>query len=598
MLTALEKIKCLSSGRGGLWIGAAAVIVLASLASWFSWLERADHALLNVEFRLLRQYAPRPVEKDVVVVGMDEAAFNTLREPFALWHPHLGKFLKAMAAAKPSVVGLDVILPDRSFQFLIPGYDQLLLQGFLALKASRIPAVFGQSIDEEGVPRPIFSPYAALAGEKALASVVVCADSDGVVRLAGSISCNGRDVAASLPGTMAEHLGVATGQHGLIDYSVGSELNYVPFLQVLDWLERGEVAKLTANFGGRPVLLGVVIQFSDRVKVPVALAAWEPLNKRVPGVLVHAQSLRSMLFKGLIYEVPRSLAVVVCVLGALFWFGRTTWLKLAVAAGFLAGVFMVAMWLLGFGIYLPAASVMLSALLAVAARMTLDGWNHAREKRALKKSFGSYVSPETLKHIVSGDIKPGLGGERCMVCVLFSDVRDFTTRSENMPPDILIKFLNRYFSQMTLAVHSHGGTLDKFIGDGIMAFFGAPQKLDNPVQNALAAAREMLLRLHDLNRQLEAEGVAPIKIGIGLHYGEAVIGHVGSESRHEYTAIGDVVNLAARLEGLSKEAGFPIVCSVAVADEAAGTAELQEIGVRAIKGRSAERVFGWNPLLA
>lgn len=569
------------------------------LVSWFSLLERADHALLDTQFRLLRKLlSPSAVEKDVVVVGMDEATFKRLREPFALWHPHLGKFLQAMALAKPSVLGLDVVLPDRSFQFINPGYDQSLLRGLLALKASHVPIVLGQSLDNDGQPRQIFSPYVALAGDKTLASVMVCTDSDGVVRRAGSHSCNRLEDTETLSGAMAAHLGVATGQHGLIDYSIGKELNYVPCIQALDWLEKGNVSKLHDTFGSRPVLLGVTVQFDDRLRMPVPLAAWEPMNKNVPGVLVHAQNLRSLMTNGLIQEVSRGTLMLACIIGALFWFGRTTRIKLTVAATVIAATYGVGAWLLSLGHFLPVASVMISALLATAARMAWDGWEHAREKRVLKEAFGNYVSPEIMKHIVSGEIKPGLGGDRRNVCVLFSDVRDFTTRSEGMPPEALIQLLNRYFSQMTLAIHNHDGTLDKFIGDGIMAFFGAPQKPDDPVKQALAAAREMMLRLHELNTQLEAEGVPPIKIGIGLHYGEAVIGHVGSETRHEYTAIGDVVNLAARLEGLSKEAGFPIVCSVAVADKAAGTAELQEIGVRAIKGRSSERVFGWNPSVA
>ncbi|MFZ4535477.1 adenylate/guanylate cyclase domain-containing protein [Propionivibrio sp.] len=584
----------LARGRSGLRRWAALLVVLAAISAGFSWFERVDHLLLDAQFRLLRKLLPRPLENDVLVVGIDEAAFNALREPFALWHPHLGKFLQAMAVAKPSVLGLDIVLPDRSFQFLLPGYDRSLLQGLLAVKAVQVPVVLGQGMDEDGLAHPVFSPYLALTGVKALASAVMCADRDAVIRLAGSIACTGDDVAQGLSGSMAERLGVADGQRGLIDYSVGGELSYVPFLQVLDWFERGELEKLISTFGRRPVLLGVTIPFRDRVRVPVALAVWEPLNQRVPGVLVHAQSLRSMLSQGLIVEAPRPLLVLIGALSALFWFGRSTGLKLLLAAGFVVSCLVLSTWLLSLGNFLPIANIMGCSLFAVAARMALDGWTHAQEKHALKLSFGSYVSPQIMQHILSGEIRPGLGGERHKVCVLFADIRDFTTRSEHLSPEAIVELLNRYFTQMTLAIHGHGGTLDKFIGDGLMAFFGAPQELDHPVQNALAAAREMLLQLHDLNRQLEAEGAAPIQIGIGLHYGEAVIGHVGSASRHEYTAIGDVVNLAARLEGLSRDVGFPIICSAAVAENSAGAAALQEIGVFPIKGRSPERVFAWQ----
>jgi len=248
-LAASALIQRLLIGRDGFRLGAAAVIILVFLCAWFSWPERADHVLLDAEFRLLRHYASRPIDKDVVVVGMDEAAFRALREPFALWHPHLGKFLQAMAVAKPSVLGLDVVLPDRSFQFMTPGYDKLLLQGLLALKLSQVPVVLGEGVDGEGTPHPIFPPYVALAGEKSLASVLVCTDSDGIVRLAGGISCNGQGVAETLSGAMAERLGQGSRQYGLIDYSVGDPWNYIPFMQVLEWFEQGEEAKLIELFG-------------------------------------------------------------------------------------------------------------------------------------------------------------------------------------------------------------------------------------------------------------------------------------------------------------------------------------------------------------
>lgn len=593
MLPALENVNSLLNGRGTYRIGAI-VVMLAALCAWFSWLERADHMLLDAEFHLLRHYAPHPVERDVVIVGMDEAAFNTLREPFALWHPHFGKFLWAMAVAKPLVLGLDVVLPDRSFQFLMPGYDQLLLQGQLKLKASQVPVVLGQGIDDGGLPHPIFSPYVALAGKKALASVVVCMDSDSVVRLAGSTLCNGRDVENTLPGVMAEHLGVATGQHGLIDYSVGGKLSYVPFLQVLDWLKQGDAAKLIATFGDRPVLLGVVLQFTDRVKVPVALAAWEPSSKRVPGVLVHAQSLRSMLSRGLISDVPSNLAVAFCVLGALFWFGRTTWLKLVAAASFLVGVCMLAIWLLGLGRYLPAASVMIVALSAAAARMALDGWNHAREKRTLKQSFGRHVSPQVMDEILAGRLAWELGGELRRVCIMFADIRGFTTLSESMTPQAVLTLLNRYFEEATLAIHAEGGTINSIMGDGIMAIFGAPKSMPNPSIPAFAAARSLLNKLSALNQVLESEGIEPLSIGIGLNVGDAIIGHVGSHLRHDYSAIGDTTNVASRLESMTKEVGFPLVCSNAVVSSLGFPNGFVNLGERAIKGHSQLVVYGWR----
>jgi adenylate cyclase len=161
----------------------------------------------------------------------------------------------------------------------------------------------------------------------------------------------------------------------------------------------------------------------------------------------------------------------------------------------------------------------------------------------------------------------------------------------------VISLLNRYFEEVTAVIHQHGVTIDKFLGDGVMAFFGAPKDLDDPCVPAFAAARELLGKVATLNQALAAEGLSPIEIGIGLHAGEAVVGHIGSTARHEYTAIGDTVNVASRLEGVTKEVGFPLVCSRAVADAIGGDGVegLRALGARPIKGHQPVEVFGWRP---
>ena len=158
--------------------------------------------------------------------------------------------------------------------------------------------------------------------------------------------------------------------------------------------------------------------------------------------------------------------------------------------------------------------------------------------------------------------------------MLFADIRGFTTLSEGLAPQAVIALLNRYFEQVNQAIHGAGGTISCFMGDGVMAIFGAPQSMEKPSVAAFAAARVMLEALQGLNAELQAEGRAPIAIGIGLHVGEAIVGHLGSQARHDYSAIGDAVNVASRIEGLTKELGHPVICSQAVVDELAGAAEL------------------------
>jgi class 3 adenylate cyclase len=260
-----------------------------------------------------------------------------------------------------------------------------------------------------------------------------------------------------------------------------------------------------------------------------------------------------------------------------------------------ATVLAVSTWLLGHGIYLPPAAIALTLVVAVGARTSYEASLQLRERRRLRRAFGAYVSPGIMRDILRSDPPPGLGGGRYGLCVLFADIRGFTERCERMPPEAAIGLLNRYFSEVTASIHGAGGTVDKFIGDGVMAFFGAPQRLDNPCAPAFRAARDMLERLSHLNDALAAQGEPPIAIGIGLHAGDAVVGNVGSDARHNYTAIGDTVNVASRLEGLTKEVDFPLVCSATVFAMLEDHAGFVKLGARAIKGHQPVEVYGWRP---
>ncbi|MGI9316539.1 MAG: adenylate/guanylate cyclase domain-containing protein, partial [bacterium] len=200
--------------------------------------------------------------------------------------------------------------------------------------------------------------------------------------------------------------------------------------------------------------------------------------------------------------------------------------------------------------------------------------------------------PPVLSSILKGEISAGHKGEVRRVCVLFSDIRAFTARSENQSPQVIISLLNRYFEQMVDCVHCYDGTVDKFIGDGLMAFFGAPNSLDNSAQYALNAATTMLDRLDVLNQELRNEGVEPLNVGIGLHFGDVVVGHVGSSGRHEYTAIGDTVNVASRLEDLTRDLGYPILLSEDFHNALGENIHCTELGYQSLKGHSGMKVFG------
>lgn len=550
--------------------------------------------VLDRQFTFLREH-PQPLSNDVVVVGIDEAAFKQFREPFALWHSHLGKFFQAMAGARPSVVGMDIVLPDHSYQFLAPGYDQALLQGLVAVRGT-VPVVLSQSLDDEGNIRPIFSPFVSVAGADALASPLVCLDQDGVPRRLDGNECASQSRGMTLSEAMSAKLGVKHAWSGMIDYSLGAAFQYVPFTQVLNWYEQGNTEQLERTFHNKPVLLGVVLPFSDRLQLPVPIAAWEPENRRLPGVLIHAQILRSMLNRGTVTTIQPSLLLLFALLPVVFWWGKSTWQKSMVLVVFSIGILALSTLRLWQGQYLPPVDAIGIAWIAFVGRAAFDSARQYKEKRFLKQAFGGHVSPAVLNEILAGNV--GLGaGKRLRVCVLFADIRGFTTRSEKSSPEGIIELLNGYFSQMTEVIHKHGGVVDKFIGDGIMAFFGAPQSLEYPERKSLEAAQEMLIRLHRHNQLLSDRGIEPITIGIGIHAGDVILGYIGSDARHEYTAIGDTVNTASRLESMTKDMGYPIICSSAVAEGVKSAAELVDLGECSVRGRASVHLFGWQPAI-
>lgn len=186
----------------------------------------------------------------------------------------------------------------------------------------------------------------------------------------------------------------------------------------------------------------------------------------------------------------------------------------------------------------------------------------AREEVA-RANYSRFMPEYVVKELLEKPDSFRLGGVNQTITVLFSDIRGFTTLSEKANPEKIVGLLNLYFSAMSEIIFAHGGTLDKYIGDGLMAIFGAPTATPEDAANAIKTAAAMQNRLLSLNEELEAKGFGQIAVGIGLHTGEAIIGYIGSEQRSEYTAIGDTVNLAARLESNAK--GGQILISEATA---------------------------------
>jgi adenylate cyclase len=455
-----------------------------------------------------------------------------------------------------------------------------------------VPLEIAITIDEVGAPRPIHPAFMAAAGETGAGLAIFPRDSDQVVRRFDErLATDGTEV-PTFAGNLARLLGAPPG-NGYIDYSLGDKFSYLPLHEVLKQAQADNSAMLKSALQDKVVLLGAVLPGVDRVVQPVSLAAWEN-DRLAPGVLIQAQALRTILNGGLLKPVGLPIMVLLIVAAALFWLMP---LRPVIAGGGLlvmfVGLFGAALLFQVNGSIFPFAAIASSLTISITGRQGVETYFRLVERRRLKLAFSGYVSPAVMREIVKGSLNPSTKGSRLEVCALFADIRGYTTISEHMAPEGVITFLNRYFEGVVRAIHDEGGAVITFMGDGIMAVFGAPNVLENACVAALNASREILRSVDRLNASSEASA-PPIKIGIGLHVGIAVMGHVGASDRYEYSAIGDVINTASRLEGLTKELGYPIVCSRAVFEKVGSPGNFNALGEKAIKGRSSIEVFGIN----
>ena len=204
----------------------------------------------------------------------------------------------------------------------------------------------------------------------------------------------------------------------------------------------------------------------------------------------------------------------------------------------------------------------------------------------MKKLFGQYVSKDVYEQLVANPALARLGGQRREMTVLFSDIRGFTTVSERGQPEEIVGMLNEYFTRMVDLVFAHKGTLDKFVGDMVMALFGAP--LDDPdhADHAVEAALDMIAALAELNTRWKSEGRAELDIGIGINTGAMIAGNIGSDAIMSYTVIGDAVNLGSRLESLNKQYGTRIIISDATRARLSRPYQLRPLGDVVVKGKT------------
>ena len=359
----------------------------------------------------------------------------------------------------------------------------------------------------------------------------------------------------------------------------GRTFKYVSAADVLKDVVRPGV------FEGKIVLLGTSAAGLKDIRTT-------PLDPVYPGVEAQATVIDNILTGDFLYRpdwapgLELTLTVLIGILSTFFiiWLGGL-WLILPLAAG-TAGLWYGSLHVFDkHGLYISPMLPLLTLAGNFALLTFQKFWLEEKEKRKIKKTFEHYLSPDVIRRVIKNPGLLKLGGEKKNLSVMFSDIRSFSNISESMSPRELVTFMNEYLTAMTEVILKNGGTLDKYMGDAIMAFFGAPEDMPDHALVAQKTALQMLERLYECRDKWCSDGLSRIEIGIGISTGEVIVGNMGSEKRFDYTVMGDEVNLASRLEGLTKEYGVKILVSGFTRENARENMVYREIDLVRVKGK-------------
>ncbi|MFO0987825.1 MAG: adenylate/guanylate cyclase domain-containing protein [Alphaproteobacteria bacterium] len=632
--------------------GAAAASLIAAvigLAAASPALERFRGLSLDILTVLRWQAfgaARTPSASHAVVVAIDEETYRI--PPFAgtpnvTWTREIGRVLTAVVDGGAKVVGFDIIFPTSIEQSEIPFGEETLgarVRGFdrdylraLALAARAGKLVLGQIQHTQPIlPAP--GQRVAVGHQRNIRALNLHSDTDEVIRRVPlRFTVDGAPVPSMSVELAARALGAAPeftadGTMSLGGYRVPSArpntltINFeggaddIPTFSLADLracLEKGDTEFFRRNFGGKVVIVGTVLDVEDR-KITSKRFATAPEGARaarcalpapdraglardsIAGVYVHATAVNNLLRREAVAESGfggRALAAVG--IGLLAAFAA---LSLSPGAAALATLALMSVWVAAATVAfrdqfaLPVIEPLIAALFSLGAATGYRFLVADREKRLLRGSFALYLAPALIERMLASSRPPQLGGESRNVTVFFSDLAGFSTLTETMAPADVVALMNEYLSAMTEIIEAHGGFVDKYIGDAIVAVFGAPVDDAGHAASAVRAALGCRRRLDELNRG--SPGFAGRKLGqrIGLNSGEALVGNIGSRRRFNYTVMGDTVNLASRLEGANKFYGTAVMAAEATVAAAGAGFAWRELDAIRVKGRAAPvRVF-------
>lgn len=597
-----------------------------------------------LRWRFYERTHPAP-ESRSVVVALDEDTYRT--PPFAgtpaiTWTRQIGEVLTAVLDGGATVVGFDIVFPTSIEQSDIPFGDGTLgarLRGFdrdflraLALGARDGKVVLGEAQHRDFPIMP--SPGQRIAvGQKAnIRSLNVYNDPDDIVRrIPLHVVIDGEFVPSMAVELAARALGASpdtlSGSRIPSHVADTMALNFrggadaIPTYSLADLYacsEKGDRDFFRQHFSGKVVLVGTLLDVEDR-QVTSKRFATTPENPNsprcvlpqpppstvfardsTPGVYTHATAVNNLIGGDALIEVGRLGRGAIALAFAAITAAATLTLPLvaAVPAYLVAAI----AWTIGAvalftssPLALPLLEPWLAGIVSVGATTGFRFLVADKDRRFLRKSFALYLAPSVIEKMVAANKPPALGGETRNVTIFFSDLAGFSSISEALAPPDLVHFMNEYLSAMTDIIQEQGGFVDKYIGDAIVAVFGAPVDDPDHAQNAIVAALRCRDRLHRLNREPAEWQRFTLRQRIGLNTGDALVGNIGSHQRFNYTVMGDTVNVASRLEGANKYFGTTIVAAKSTFERAAAGFAWRELDSIRVQGRD-EPVGIYEPL--
>jgi len=556
-----------------------AVVVLAAVNP-LRFFEIAELKALDAQFTVR---GPRPPVSPIVVVTIDEDDFDGLNLAWPWPRAVHAKFLDIVGRGKPAAVGMDILFTEPSLHG--PADDVALGAAVDRIRDRIVLAAALTTVgDASFVKQALNPPIPEIRGKAAFGSADYDSDADAFVRRATlRRDFQERDWLGfdMLIYRLAEKAGLArgsapAGRELLVNYRGGpGTFPMIAYHRIVT----GEVPPEV--FAGKIVLVGATTPTLHDI-FPTPFAS----QSGMPGVEIHAHTLETLLQDIPLRRAPALLVPVVAVLaGALAAWTATAFRPLpafglvaAAVAGYLAASHVAFLWA---RYWVTVVPVPLALLVTYAGTVAKNFTQEQREKRRLSRFF----SPDVVAEIIRHKDDSTLAATRRRVTVLFSDIRGFTTMSEKMQPEEIVTFLREYLTVMTEAVFKHGGTVDKYIGDAIMALYNVPLEAPDHALRAVRTALEFQERVRPLGERFAAQHGGHLACGVGIHTGDAVVGTIGSEQRLEYTAIGDTINLGSRLEGITKEFSVPIIISEATYAEVREHFAVRDLGEVTVKGK-------------